>query len=56
MGLVTMAQSGNPITPLLTIGPAPGSSLTVRPDQLLPVSSTNKPGQFYSNTIAMRAV
>ncbi|MFZ1033983.1 MAG: TonB-dependent receptor [Candidatus Acidiferrales bacterium] len=50
LGLVTMAQSGNPITPLLVIGPAPGSSLTVRPDQLLPVSSTNKPGQFYSNT------
>jgi hypothetical protein len=49
LGVVTMAQSGNPITPLLVIGPAPGSSLTVRPDQLLPVSSTNKPGQFYSN-------
>ena len=50
LGVVTMAQSGNPITPLLVIGPAPGSSLTVRPDQLLPVSSTNHPGQFYSNT------
>jgi Carboxypeptidase regulatory-like domain/TonB dependent receptor len=50
LGVVTMAQSGNPITPLLIIGPAPGSSLTVRPDQLLPVSSTNHPGQFYSNT------
>jgi hypothetical protein len=50
LGVVTMAQSGNPITPLLVIGPAPGSSLTVRPDQLLPVSSTNKPSQFYSNT------
>ncbi|MFZ0884303.1 MAG: TonB-dependent receptor [Candidatus Acidiferrales bacterium] len=49
LGVVTMAQSGNPITPLLVIGPAPGSSLTVRPDQLLPVSSTNKPSQFYSN-------
>ena len=49
-GVVTMAQSGNPITPLLVIGPAPGSSLTVRPDQLLAVSSTNNPSQFYSNT------
>lgn len=50
MGVVTMAQSGNPITPLLVIGPAPGSSLTVRPDQLLPVSATDNPSQFYSNT------
>ena len=50
LGVVTMAQSGNPITPLLVIGPAPGSSLTVRPDQLLAVSSTNNPSQFYSNT------
>ncbi|MGB8438419.1 MAG: TonB-dependent receptor [Candidatus Acidiferrales bacterium] len=50
LGVVTMAQSGNPITPLLVIGPAPGSSLTVRPDQLLPVSATDNPNQFYSNT------
>jgi hypothetical protein len=51
LGVVTMAQSGNPITPLLVIGPAPGSSLTVRPDQLLPVSGTGNPKQFYSNTV-----
>ena len=49
IGLVTMAQNGNPITPLLTIGPAPGSSLTVRPDQLQHVSGTGRSGQFYSN-------
>lgn len=51
LGVVTMAQSGNPITPLLVIGPAPGSSLTVRPDLLQRVTSTNNPKQFYSNTV-----
>ena len=51
LGVVTMAQSGNPITPLLVIGPAPGSSLTVRPDQLQRVTTTNNPNQFYSNTV-----
>jgi Carboxypeptidase regulatory-like domain/TonB dependent receptor len=51
IGLITMAQSGNPITPLLIIGPAPGSSLTVRPDQLMSVSGTGNPNQFYSNTV-----
>jgi hypothetical protein len=51
VGVITMAQSGNPITPLLTIGPAPGSSLTVRPDQLRAVSGTGNPNQFYSNTL-----
>jgi hypothetical protein len=50
-GVVTMAQNGNPITPLLIIGPAPGSSLTVRPDQLRAVSATGRPAQFYSNTL-----
>ena len=50
IGLIAMAQDGNPITPLLTIGPAPGSSLTVRPDQLQHVSSTGNHAQFYSNT------
>jgi outer membrane receptor protein involved in Fe transport len=51
VGLVTMAQGGNPITPLLTIGPAPGSSLTVRPDQLQRVSGTGNHNQFYSNPV-----
>jgi hypothetical protein len=51
LGLVTIAQSGNPITPLLVIGPAPGSSLTVRLDQLQRVTSANNPNQFYSNTV-----
>jgi hypothetical protein len=50
IGLIAMAQDGNPITPLLTIGPAPGSSLTVRPDQLQHVSGTGNHAQFYSNT------
>lgn len=51
VGVITMAQNGNPITPLLTIGPAPGSSLTVRPDQLQHVSGTGKFTQFYSNPV-----
>jgi hypothetical protein len=51
LGLVTMAQNGNPITPLLIIGPATGSSITVRPDQLKPVSGTGNPSQFYSNAV-----
>jgi outer membrane receptor protein involved in Fe transport len=51
LGIVSMAQGGNPITPLLIIGPAPGSSLTVRPDQLRAVSGTGRSAQFYSNTL-----
>jgi hypothetical protein len=51
VGLVTMAQNGNPITPLLIIGPATGSSITVRPDQLKPVSGTGNAKQFYSNAV-----
>jgi hypothetical protein len=51
LGLVTMAQNGNPITPLLVIGPATGSSLTVRPDQLKPVAGTGNPKQFYNNAV-----
>jgi hypothetical protein len=51
LGLVTMAQNGNPITPLLIIGPATGSSITVRPDQLKPVSGTGNPNQFYSDAV-----
>jgi hypothetical protein len=44
-------QNGNPITPLLIIGPATGSSITVRPDQLKPVSGTGNPSQFFSNAV-----
>ena len=51
VGLISMAQSGNPITPLLVIGPAPGSSLTVRPDQLQHISGTGNHNQFYSNPV-----
>jgi carboxypeptidase family protein/TonB-dependent receptor-like protein len=51
VGVISMAQTGNPITPLLTIGPAPGSSLTVRPDQLQRISGTGNHNQFYSNPV-----
>jgi hypothetical protein len=49
LGIVTQAQSGNPITPSLTIGPGPGISLTVRPDLTGPASTTGDPAQWFAN-------
>lgn len=49
VGIVSQAQSGNPITPLVSINTGTGTTLTVRPNQLLPVSPTGNPKQFYSN-------
>ncbi|MGB0036473.1 MAG: TonB-dependent receptor [Candidatus Acidiferrales bacterium] len=49
VGVVTIAQSGNPITPLLAINPGGNFTLTVRPDVLQPVSVTGNPNQFYLN-------
>jgi hypothetical protein len=48
MGVVTQAQSGNPLNPTLTIGPGAGISLTVRPDLTGPVSTTGDPAQWFS--------
>ena len=52
LGLVTQAQSGNPINPTLSIGPGPGISLTVRPDLTGTVQTTGDPSQwFVSKTV-----
>jgi Carboxypeptidase regulatory-like domain/TonB dependent receptor len=51
VGLVTQAQSGSPITPLLSINTGTGTALTVRPDQLAHVSATGNPNHFYSNEV-----
>jgi hypothetical protein len=47
LGIVTQAQSGNPINPTLAIGPGPGISLTVRPDLTGPVQTTGNPSQWF---------
>lgn len=47
LGIITQAQSGNPITPTLTINP--GVAITVRPDILGPVSVTNNPFEWFGN-------
>ena len=49
VGLITQLQSGNPLNPTVTIGPAPGVSLTVRPDLLKGVTGTGSPTQYFSN-------
>lgn len=49
LGIVTQAQSGNPITPTLAIGPGPGISLTVRPDVTGAIQTTGDPSQWFVN-------
>jgi outer membrane receptor protein involved in Fe transport len=49
LGVVTQAQSGSPLTPLVPVAVGGGTTLTVRPDQLLKVSPTGNPGKFYNN-------
>jgi hypothetical protein len=48
-GIINTAQSGNPLTPLLVIGPGGGVSLTVRPDLLETVSGTGSPAQYFTD-------
>jgi hypothetical protein len=43
-GIVTQAQTGNPLNPTLAIGPGRGISLTVRPDV-----TTGSPSQWFAN-------
>ena len=50
-GIVSQAQTGNPLNPTLTIAPGPGISLTVRPDLLSPVHGTGNPNQYFSNAV-----
>lgn len=49
LGIITQAQSGNPITPTLAIGPGPGISLTVRPDVTGAIQTTGDPFQWFVN-------
>ncbi len=49
LGIVTQAQSGNPLNPTLAIGPGPGISLTVRPDVTGPIQTTGDPSQWFVN-------
>jgi hypothetical protein len=49
LGIVTQAQSGNPLNPTLAIGPGPGISLTVRPDITGAIQTTGDPSQWFAN-------
>ncbi len=48
LGVITQAQTGNPLTPLISINP--GVTLTVRPDVTGPVQVTGNPAQWFANT------
>jgi Carboxypeptidase regulatory-like domain/TonB dependent receptor len=48
LGVITQAQTGNPLNPTLTIGPGPGVSLTVRPDLTGPVGTTGNPAEWFT--------
>jgi hypothetical protein len=47
LGIVTQAQTGNPLNPTLAIGPGPGISLTVRPDITGAIQTTGDPTQWF---------
>ena len=49
LGIISQAQAGNPITPLVTIGPGTGISLNVRPNVTSPVQVTGSPLQWFAN-------
>ncbi|MGB7847915.1 MAG: TonB-dependent receptor [Candidatus Acidiferrum sp.] len=51
LGIITQAQSGNPVNPSLAIGPGAGISLTVRPDLLKSVSGTGNPAQYFTDAV-----
>ena len=48
-GIVEQAQSGNPLTPTLTLGLGPGISIVGRPDVTGPVQTTGSPTQWFAN-------
>jgi hypothetical protein len=48
LGVITQAQTGNPLTPLISINP--GVTLTVRPDVTGPVQVTGDPAQWFAST------
>jgi hypothetical protein len=49
LGVITSAQTGNPLTPSLLIAPGPGIRITVRPDVTGPVQTTGDPFQWFAN-------
>jgi carboxypeptidase family protein/TonB-dependent receptor-like protein len=49
VGVITQAQTGNPLNPTLSIGPGPGISLTVRPDITAAVHTTGDPFQYFAD-------
>ena len=49
VGIITQAQSGNPLSPLVTIGPGNGISLNIRPNVTGPVQVTGNPAQWFAN-------
>lgn len=51
VGVITQAQTGNPLNPTLTIAPGPGISLTVRPDSFSAVHGTGNPTEYFSNPV-----
>jgi hypothetical protein len=48
-GVVEQAQSGNPLTPTLTLGLGPGISIVGHPDVTGPVQTTGSPSQWFAN-------
>ena len=48
-GIITQAQSGNPLNPTIPIGPGAGITLTVRPDLTGTVATTGDPSQYFAN-------
>ncbi len=49
LGVITSAQTGNPLTPNLLIAPGPGITLSVRPDVIGPIQTTGNPAQWFAN-------
>jgi len=49
LGVITVAQSGNPLTPSLTIVPGPGIAFVARPDITGPAKTTGDPAQYFAN-------
>ncbi len=49
VGIITQAQSGNPLTPTLLFVPASGISLFIRPDVTGPIQTTGSPSQWFAN-------
>jgi hypothetical protein len=47
--VVTQAQTGNPLTPLLIIGPGTGISFQARPDVTGPIQVAGRQPQWFAN-------